>query len=148
MALLRAGIEIDAYCTRCRMDLTHRIIAVVNNKPVKVECRTCYGTHNYRAPKSSAVPAAKSAGGASAPRASKPSPRRSAAAAEEHITVAPPPGARIHGYRMTDKFSKDQWVSHKVFGTGVVTQVLGDDKIEVHFDGNSKVLVHNRPEDP
>jgi hypothetical protein len=146
MALLRAGIEIDAYCTRCRMDLTHRIIAVVNNKPVKVECRTCYGTHNYRAPKSSPVPAEKTTGGASAPRAARPTPRRSAAP-EEHISIAPPPGARIHGYRMTEKFSKDQWVSHKVFGTGVVTQVLGDDKIEVHFDGNSKVLVHNRPED-
>ncbi|MDB4928556.1 MAG: hypothetical protein JWM10_1040, partial [Myxococcaceae bacterium] len=113
MALLRAGIEIDAYCTRCRMDLTHRIIAVVNNKPVKVECRTCYGTHNYRAPKSSPVPAEKTAGGA--PRAAKPAARR-AAATDEHISVAPPPGARIHGYRMSDKFSKDQWVSHKVFG--------------------------------
>ncbi len=145
MALLRAGIEIDAYCTRCRMDLTHRIIAVVNNKPVKVECRTCYGTHNYRAPKSSPVPVEKTSGGVSAPRP-KAAPRRSAAP-EEHISVAPPPGARIHGYRMTEKFSKDQWVSHKVFGTGVVTQVLGDDKIEVHFDGNSKVLVHNRPEE-
>jgi hypothetical protein len=32
MALLRAGIEIDAYCTRCRMDLTHRIIAVVRQQ--------------------------------------------------------------------------------------------------------------------
>jgi len=146
MALLRAGIEIDAYCTRCRMDLTHRIIAVVNNKPVKVECRTCYGTHNYRAPKSSPVPVAKATGGASAPRPAKASPRRSAVN-DEPVVVAPPPGARIHGYRMTEKFSKDQWVSHKVFGTGVVTQVLGDDKIEVHFDGNSKVLVHNRPED-
>jgi hypothetical protein len=146
MALLRAGIEIDAYCTRCRMDLTHRIIAVVNNKPVKVECRTCYGTHNYRAPKSSPVPE-KAARGSLAPKAAKPAARRGAAAPEEHITVAPPPGARIHGYRMTEKFAKDQWVSHKVFGTGVVTQVLGDDKIEVHFDGVSKVLVHNRPED-
>src|SRR5207248_1638052 len=111
MALLRAGIEIDAYCTRCRMDLTHRIIAVVNNKPVKVECRTCYGTHNYRAPKSSAVPAEKtSAGGTAAPRASRPAPRRTSTP-EEHVSVAPPPGARIHGYRMSEKFSKDQWVS-------------------------------------
>lgn len=145
MALLRAGIEIDAYCTRCRMDLTHRIIAVVNNKPVKVECRTCYGTHNYRAPKSSPVPAERTSAGSIAPRP-KPAPRAKSSP-EEHVSVAPPPGARIHGYRMTEKFAKDQWVSHKTFGTGVVTQVLGDDKIEVHFDGNSKVLVHNRPED-
>ncbi len=146
MALLKAGIEIDAYCTRCRMDLTHRIIAVVGNKPVKVECRTCYGTHNYRAPKSSAVPAdktAKATGAVNVPRPAKPK----KSDPEEHITIAPPPGARIHSYRMTEKFAKDQWVSHKVFGTGVVTTVLADDKIEVHFDGASRVLVHNRPED-
>lgn len=49
---LRAGQEVDAYCTKCKMDLTHRIVAVVGGRPVKVECRTCYTVHVYRAPKS------------------------------------------------------------------------------------------------
>jgi len=33
------------------------IIAVADGKPARVECRTCYSTHNYRAPKSGAVAA-------------------------------------------------------------------------------------------
>lgn len=147
MALLKAGTEIDAYCTRCRMDLTHRIIALVGNKPVRVECRTCYGTHNYRAPKSGGVPAEKtsaSSGASNVPRAAPKAARREPA---EVVPLAPPPGVRIHGYRMTERFDKDQWLTHKSFGTGVVTQVLADDKIEVRFDGTSRVLVHNRPED-
>lgn len=147
MSLVKAGTEIDAYCTRCRMDLTHRIIAVVGSKPVKVECRTCYGTHNYRAPKTSAVPAEKTVRAVGASNVPRPAPKPRRSDPEEHVTVTPPPGARIHSYRMTEKFDKDQWVTHKVFGTGLVTSVLADDKIEVRFDGAARVLVHNRPED-
>ena len=50
---IRAGQEIDAWCTRCKMDLTHKVVAAVGDKPAKVECRTCYTIHMYRAPKSS-----------------------------------------------------------------------------------------------
>ena len=48
---LRAGQEVDAYCTKCKLELLHRIVAVANDKPVKVECRTCYQVHMYRAVK-------------------------------------------------------------------------------------------------
>jgi hypothetical protein len=142
---LRAGQEIDAFCTKCKMDLLHRIVAVMNDKPVKVECRTCYQTHVYRAPKSS--PAARiaaasqtsttgrSSGGAAPKPARKPS-------IEDDAAVVPPPGARIHSYRMTERYMKDQWIVHKNFGTGVVTSEVGPDKIEVRFDGGLKVLVH------
>ena len=46
-----AGSEIDSYCTKCKMDLNHRIIAMKDGKPHRVECRTCSGHHNYRTPK-------------------------------------------------------------------------------------------------
>ena len=48
---LTAGSEIDAWCTSCRMDLGHRIVAMVEGRPKRVECLTCGGQHNYRAPK-------------------------------------------------------------------------------------------------
>ncbi len=145
MPVLRAGVEVDAYCTRCKMDLTHKIIAVVGNKPVKVECRTCYGTHNYRPPKSGPVPPPR-AEGSSARAPSAPRPARKPSA-EDHVTVTPPPGVIIHPYRMSDKYSRDQWISHKVFGTGCVSLLVGTDKIEVRFSGGAKVLVHDRHDD-
>jgi hypothetical protein len=141
MPLYKAGQEVDAWCTKCKMDLTHRIVAEVGGKPVKVECRTCYTVHVYRAPKNtpSAV-AARSATGASPATARAPSTRR--AAVEEHVSLTPPTGARIHPYRMTERFMKDQWLQHKTFGVGLVVSEMAGDKIEVRFDSGVKTLVH------
>lgn len=48
----KTGGEIDAYCTKCRLDLAHRIIAMVGDAVKKVECKTCGSHHLYRRPKS------------------------------------------------------------------------------------------------
>src|SRR5258706_13789676 len=48
---LTAGSEIDAWCTRCRMDLGHRIVAMVGGAPKRVICQTCNSEHNYREPR-------------------------------------------------------------------------------------------------
>ena len=45
---LRAGGEVDSYCTKCRLVLNHRIIAMVGPLPKKVECSTCNSHHTYR----------------------------------------------------------------------------------------------------
>src|SRR5437868_11549887 len=58
----KPGTEVDSYCTKCRMDLLHRIIAVHNGRIIRVECRTCGGHHNYRRPKSAPAPQAKANG--------------------------------------------------------------------------------------
>ncbi len=139
---LKAGQEVDSYCTKCKMDLTHRIVAVFNNKPVNVECRTCKQVHKYRAPKSAvAAPSASkpASSSASSPRAAA---VRKAAHHEEPMAMVPPSHAHVHIYRMTERFTKGQWIQHKVFGIGLVTAEIGGDKIEVRFDAGPKVLVH------
>src|SRR6187455_808460 len=45
---LRAGGEVDSWCTKCKLVLNHRIIAMVGGTPVRVECSTCSSHHNYR----------------------------------------------------------------------------------------------------
>ena len=37
----KTGGEIDAYCAKCKLDLAHRIIAMVGEAVKKVECKTC-----------------------------------------------------------------------------------------------------------
>src|ERR1700689_1165734 len=68
---LRAGGEVDSYCTKCRMVLNHRIIAMVGNTPRKVECSTCNSHHLYRArpPGEKAPAGARAAAGTKEPRA-------------------------------------------------------------------------------
>ncbi|MEZ4453811.1 MAG: hypothetical protein R3B09_30425 [Nannocystaceae bacterium] len=50
---LRVGQDIDAWCTKCRLDTTHVVVAMGPDgiKPKRVECTSCNGQHNYRPPK-------------------------------------------------------------------------------------------------
>jgi|LNFM01.2.fsa_nt_gb hypothetical protein len=142
MTTYRAGQEIDSYCTKCKLDLTHKIIAVVSNKPAKVECRTCYGVHNYRAPKSAAAVASASS---ATPRAARSTSSRTASSGrsvDPEPPMAPPDHARIVLYATSEKFPVGTWLSHKVFGVGVVLREIAVSKIEVRFDSGTKVLVH------
>ena len=44
----RLGDSIDDYCPRCKLLLDHAIASLVDNKVVKVTCRTCFSEHPYR----------------------------------------------------------------------------------------------------
>jgi hypothetical protein len=48
MATHRVGGEVDASCTRCRMELAHTILAMVGTKVARVRCNTCGSDHVYR----------------------------------------------------------------------------------------------------
>src|SRR5262249_12585640 len=45
---LKVGGDIDAWCTRCKMNLGHTILAMGGPRPARVRCTTCQGEHNYR----------------------------------------------------------------------------------------------------
>jgi hypothetical protein len=145
MTTYRAGQEIDAYCTRCKLDLTHKIVAVVGNKPVKVECRTCYGIHNFRLPRSAPAPAATTPRATPRARESSSVVRSARTAAETAPPLTPPDHAHIQLYKPADRFAVGSWISHKTFGLGVVLRELSPTKVEVRFDSDTKVLVHNAP---
>lgn len=59
--------------------------------------------------------------------------------------MLPPSHAHIQLYKSSDNFPTHTWISHKVFGVGVVLRELAATKIEVRFDSGTKVLVHNIP---
>lgn len=48
MSRLRLGDEIDDWCVRCRRITNHSIVSLLDGKPAKVRCRTCYHDHDYR----------------------------------------------------------------------------------------------------
>ena len=43
--------ETLSYCTSCKIDLNHRIVAMKEDLIVKVQCLTCKKEHKYRSPK-------------------------------------------------------------------------------------------------
>ena len=55
----QVGKETLAYCTSCKMDLAHLVVAMKGDRIAKAECKTCKKIHAYKAPKGITEPAAK-----------------------------------------------------------------------------------------
>ncbi len=139
-----AGGEIDAWCTKCRMDLLHRIVAVVAGDPKRVECETCHSQHNYRPPRNGASAVKSVANKASTSRSR--SGARGARNAdsptwESHVAGKDP--ANFTPFTIDKRFEVGALVSHKRFGQGCVVEVK-DGKIDVLFREGRRLLAHAR----
>lgn len=147
MKALSAGSEIDAWCTKCRLDLGHRIIALVDNRPKRVVCQTCGSQHNYRAPKTvdRGVRVRRPAKSGAAPKS------RGARAQAEFDRVQ---GweQRIAGksldsftrYSIDRVFETDELVTHKKFGEGYVVEIMGAHKVSIMFKDGLRILAQGQ----
>lgn len=45
---LRLGDDVDDFCVKCKRLTNHTIVSLVEEKPAKVRCRTCYNDHDFR----------------------------------------------------------------------------------------------------
>jgi len=153
---LAAGGEIDAWCTRCKMDLAHRIGALVSGVPRRVVCMTCGSEHNYRAAKSAAsaaTPRAAARGGAKSASASRErSPKtlgakastlgKRATLAKEDWESQVKSGRPFRRYAATETFEAGDLITHSKFGQGYVVALLGGGKLSIAFADGPRTLVH------
>lgn len=131
------GGYIDAWCTKCKMELGHTIIAMVDNVPKKVQCNTCKGKHNFRT--------APSERNRTKPKRTARKTGSKEATYEEYIT-------RLTGgdlscakkYYTGGSFEKDEIINHSRFGTGVVLSVPNVNKMEILFKDGPKLLIQNQ----
>ena len=132
----RVGGDIDAWCTKCKMNLGHTILAMVGDRPARVRCNTCQGEHNYR-------------GEPDAPRKGGWQPASERAAREKPVVtswealLAGKDLSRARKYSAKEKFAQDEVLQHPTFGIGLVQEVRGD-KIQVAFKADVKTLVHGK----
>ena len=138
----QAGGEIDAWCTRCRLDLLHRIVAVVAGEPRRVECETCHSQHNYRAPRSGTAAAIRTANKGARPRSRTAAEARDAATWDTRVAGKDP--SSFVPFSVDKHFQAGNLISHKRFGQGYVVEVLQDGKINVLFREGHRLLVHAR----
>jgi hypothetical protein len=146
---LRAGGEVDSWCTKCKMVLNHRIIAMLGTNPVRVECSTCNSHHNFRAraPGDKAPAAGRAAAGSTAgPRTSRAATAtraQQAALDRERTWEKAIAGKGVHDfrpYRVDETFAEGDLIRHKKFGDGVVVRILDPKKVEVLFKDEPKTL--------
>lgn len=144
---LRAGGEVDSWCTKCKLVLNHRIIAMVGPVPARVECSTCGSHHNFR-PRAPGDKAPSSGTRTSSASASARTPRgptkvQQAAIDRERSWEKAIAGKGVRDfrpYRVSETFAEGDLVKHSKFGDGVVTRVLDASKIEILFKDEPRTL--------
>lgn len=149
---LKAGGEVDSWCTKCKLVLNHRIIAMVGSKPVRVECSTCGSHHNFRAHAPGAAPAGTTtrerASGAGASTGVSRAARGPSKAEQERVSREQSWEKAIAGkgvrdfkpYRVSETFQSGDSVRHAKFGDGVVMRIVDAHKVEILFKEEAKTL--------
>lgn len=160
------GGECDAWCTKCKRDTWHNIVALDASEklPAQVICRSCKGTHKYRAAKVPVTDAAtpKPAAGAKAAagkaktgkkpakKGSKspaaPTPAQTAKRWEEMMQKTA--GTAEQNYAVTKGYDPGAVLRHTTFGLGFVTQSVGWNRITVLFQDAERTLVSRHGQKP
>ncbi|MFH1148046.1 MAG: hypothetical protein V1736_10125 [Pseudomonadota bacterium] len=135
MRIPGVGDETACYCTKCRLDLHHIIMAIVGERIVKVQCKTCGGVHKFRnAEKSRKEPAAKKA------RASVKKPDLPPKTQELWETGIKKANGSERSYHMEASYNVGEIFIHEVFGTGIVQKTFSK-RILALFKDKERLLV-------
>jgi hypothetical protein len=131
------GEDVDAWCTKCKLELDHTIVAIVDNLPKRVECNTCKGKHNFRAKP------------ARASRTKTKSPGRKVRSLEakynEHLSrLTDDDLSNAKKYSINGTFKKDEIIDHSRFGIGIVLSIVKTNKVETLFKDGPKLLIQNQ----
>jgi len=135
---LSPGDQLEAHCTKCREVMNHTLVALLDERPVRVKCNTCGGEHRYHAPREAPPKTPKAA-----PK--KPSVRtkadpREAERKEWQVLQQGMDRSNAAKYAMDGQFPVNSLINHPLFGLGIVQQVMGDRKISVLFQDGRRVL--------
>ena len=118
------GTEIEAYCTKCKIDRAHVIEALKSDGNInKVICRTCDGSHLFRRPKGDGT-----------------KPKKATRRKKGSVILTPDELAQAKPYSMTGAFSTGDFIKHTMFGPGKVLELRWG-KMEVGFEDGPKLLV-------
>src|SRR5438552_17878724 len=105
----RVGGAVCAFCTRCKMELGHTILAMVGQKPARVRCNTCGGEHNSRG---TSAPARKGSWAPASERTARPAVTSWEALLREKDV------SRARRYSAEERLATDDGLEQRGFGTG------------------------------
>ncbi len=148
-AAIGPGDDVEAWCTRCRMNLNHRVIAVVGTDVQRVHCLTCGGDHKYHPPKyeksreteKRAIRVPSTEKGRKPPAA-----KMSSKTLGEWTTFMKdlPSNASLRGYSASEAYGAGEFIEHPLFGVGKVLDIVAAERMQVVFRDGRKVLICNR----
>jgi len=133
--------ETIAYCTSCKMDLNHTVVAMKGDRIIKVQCRTCKKEHAYKAPKNVNDPAKAPAKKARATKEEKAA-STTPVEVEWQKLMAAHASNELRTYSAKSSFALADKIKHPTFGEGIVNKLIYPNKVEVIFQSDIKILVH------
>lgn len=128
-AQMRPGDEVDSWCTKCREMRLHNVKAIPEGRAVRVICRTCDGEHNYRPQPPKSKRTKKTAKVVRNPWA------------ELVVNVRED---RVVPYTISGSFGEGDFLQHKKYGLGVVTELYDAHKMSVAFEDKLRIMVCNK----
>ncbi len=134
---VHVGSEIEAYCGSCKDMRWHVIVALVGDRPVKVECISCKKQHGFR------LAAAGTASASRTPQARKPATKKASEPGFD-LSALHARSREARGYAPSETYAAGDVVRHPSFGLGIVATLAGPQRIDVRFQSGPKVLVHDR----
>ncbi len=141
---LTVGKEMVCWCTRCKLDLGHTIVAMIGGRPARVICRTCRSEHNYYEKKAAGTAGAVRRTGTSSGASPRPKESKPEGVPIEHewlkqMNASTQP---LKSYGADQSFSPGDRVKHPTFGDGIVQKTVFPNKIEILFRADLKTLIH------
>ncbi|MFZ9595099.1 MAG: hypothetical protein ACO3A2_03385 [Bdellovibrionia bacterium] len=130
--------ETLAYCTSCKMDLNHVIVAMKGDRIAKVQCLTCKKDHVYRAPKGATEPKVKTV----KTKKSDTEDTNHSLSVEWEKLMAAHKDLPLKPYSTRGQFVLGDKLKHPTFGEGIVGKLIYPNKIEVIFKTDVKVLIY------
>jgi hypothetical protein len=132
MAVHTIGEDVKSYCGKCKLTLYHTITIMDGEKVQKVQCNTCKAVHGFR----------------DAPNKKKATRTRKKAPAipltEAWAQAMKDSKEEAKKYSIREVFEIGSIIDHPTFGGGIVQAVVDNDKVEVMFENDIKVLVHSK----
>lgn len=137
MSQLTVGKDVLSYCTKCKLNLGHTIVAMKDTKHIaKVKCNTCGTIQAFKDPSQSKTNKTRT-------KKTSISPSKVISVSDLWMEKMSNTKKKSTPYAMDQKFVEGDIIDHSKFGPGIVEKVV-DDKIEVIFRHEIKTLVHNK----
>ena len=124
--------EVVCYCSKCKLELNQRIVRVEEGRPKRVLCLTCNTEHSYRK-SAPAKPGEKKARSQRPPSPKGDQEAEWRAKLDRRNKVA-------KAYAMDQPYLLDDHIDHRLFGVGLVVNLIHPDKINVFFQDGLKTM--------
>ena len=125
-----AGENVASYCTKCKLNLDHTIVAMDGETIVKVTCKTCGSKHKFKDP--AEAPKSRS------PRAKSGNGTKMSAEGLWEAGLAEAKG-KARTYDMAAKYRIGDIVMHDRFGKGVVRKLYMN-KCDMLFKDKERLM--------